>query len=142
MEITRAETVPSLPANAEYFTGAVRQERIVDTPEGPPVMALRVAFEPGARTNWHTHPAGQTLHVLSGTGIVQRRGAEGQAIRPGDTVWIPAGEEHWHGAAPGRAMTHLAMQAKVEGSAATWLEPVSDTDYEEAAGQAGLPAAD
>lgn len=135
MEIISADTVPSRPADPAYFTGQVWQESILTTPQGPPLMALRVTFAPGARTHWHTHPAGQTLHVLSGRGLVQHRGAPAHVIRPGDTVWIPPGEEHWHGAAPDRSMTHLAIQAMADGSAVTWLEPVSDTDYCAAAAQ-------
>jgi len=136
MQITRAETVETRAANPDYFTGTVWQESILTTPTEPPVMALRVHFAPAARTHWHTHPAGQTLHVLSGTGIVQARGKAGRVIRPGDTVWIPAGEEHWHGAAPGRAMVHLAMQAMQDGAAVTWLDAVEDADYEAAAAEA------
>jgi len=129
MRITKAEATPSRPANADYFTGSVWQEPVITTPQGPPVSALRVHFAPGARTNWHTHPAGQTLHVLSGTGLVQTRGEPARQIAPGDTVWIPPGEEHWHGARPDRAMVHFAMQAVVDGSAADWLEPVSEAEY-------------
>lgn len=138
MRIIRAEEVPTRAANPDYFTGSVWQEPVIVTPTPVEVMALTVGFAPGARTHWHTHPAGQTLHVLSGRGIVARRGSEAVAIRPGDTVWIEPDEEHWHGAAPARAMVHLAMQQFVEGSGATWLEPVSEEDYAAAARDAGL----
>ena len=133
MKIARAADTPTTPAGSDDFTGDVWIERLVATPEGPPVALLRVHFTPGGRTHWHTHPAGQTLHVLSGTGLVQARGDAARVIRPGDTVWIPPGEEHWHGAAPARAMVHMAMQASVDGSAVTWLEPVSEADYAAAA---------
>ena len=89
----------------------------------------RVAFEPGARTNWHTHPLGQTLYVISGVGRVQTKGGPIHEIRPGDVVWIPAGEKHWHGASPTNGMTHIAMQEALDGSAVTWLEPVTDAEY-------------
>ena len=91
--------------------------------------ALSVHFEPGARTAWHTHPLGQTLHVTQGAGLVCLRGAAPRAIRAGDTVWIPAGVAHWHGAGKDTAMTHIAMQEMQDGTAATWLELVSDADY-------------
>jgi quercetin dioxygenase-like cupin family protein len=90
---------------------------------------VRVSFEPGARTAWHTHPLGQTLHVLTGVGRVQSEGGPVREIRPGDTVWIPPQEKHWHGAAPGNAMVHLAFQESLEGSHVTWLEQVSEEDY-------------
>jgi len=99
------------------------------TPGEPPVMMLKVIFAPGGRTNWHTHPQGQTLHVLEGEGRVQLRGHAPRRILPGDTVWIEPGEEHWHGAAPGRAMVHIAMQRMEGGRSADWLEPVSEADY-------------
>ena len=101
----------------------------VDAPAPARVRALRVAFEPGARTAWHTHPFGQTLHILSGVGRVGARGAAPRVIRPGDTVWIPAGEEHWHGAAPETGMVHIAIQEALDGVSANWLEHVEDTDY-------------
>ena len=88
-----------------------------------------VTFEPGARTAWHTHPAGQTLIVTSGFGRVQREGGPIEEIRPGDVVWFPAGEKHWHGAAPGVAMTHIAIQEVIDGSAVTWMEKVSEAQY-------------
>jgi quercetin dioxygenase-like cupin family protein len=129
MKITPAADTPTRRADPAYFTGEVWQEPIVTTPEGPPLTALRVHFTPGGRTHWHTHPGGQTLHVISGTGLVQTRGGPARRIGPGDTVWIPPGEEHWHGAAPDRAMTHIAVQAVVDGSAVTWLDPVTEEDY-------------
>lgn len=129
MQIIAAGSRPSRLANPEWFTGRVWQDPVIEAPEPARVRALRVTFEPGARTAWHTHPLGQTLHVLSGAGLVGLRGAAPRRIREGDTVWIPPGEEHWHGAAPDTAMSHLAMQEALDGSVADWLEPVSDTEY-------------
>ena len=101
-----------------------------EAPAPARVRAYRVTFEPGSRTAWHTHPLGQTLHVLSGVGRVQSRGGPVQTIRPGDTVWFAPGEEHWHGAAPGTGMVHIAMQEADEtGHHVGWLEQVSDADY-------------
>ncbi|MGF1446781.1 MAG: cupin domain-containing protein [Pikeienuella sp.] len=134
MQITPAAEAGTRPAPAEYFTGHVWQEPIAETATVPPLMALKVSFAPGARTHWHTHPLGQTLHVLSGIGLVQVKGAPAREIREGDTVWIAPGEVHWHGACAGRAMTHLALQHAQDGSPVTWLDPVSDADYAAAAG--------
>jgi quercetin dioxygenase-like cupin family protein len=102
---------------------------IIDAPEPARVNAMRVTFEAGARTNWHTHPLGQTLHVISGAGLIALRNEPPRPIRAGDTVWIPEGVEHWHGAGPTTAMCHLAIQERDNDSAADWLEPVSDADY-------------
>jgi quercetin dioxygenase-like cupin family protein len=93
------------------------------------VVAAKVSFEPGARTAWHTHPLGQTLLVLSGVGLVQAKGGPIREIRAGDTVWIPPGEVHWHGASASNGMIHLAIQEALDGSAVTWMEHVSDEDY-------------
>ena len=133
MKLIPGESVATRRAPQEYFTGEVWQEPVITTEAGPPVALLRVHFCPGGRTHWHTHPAGQTLHVLSGTGLVQARGGTARMIRPGDTVWIPPGEEHWHGAGPDRAMSHIAMQAVIDGSGVAWLEPVAEGDYAAAA---------
>jgi|SRR6056297_1108124 len=130
MEITRAGHKPHKLANPDYFTGRVWQELVVEAPDPARVRALRVTFEPGARTAWHTHPLGQTLHVVSGVGLVALRDDAPQVIRPGDTVWIPPGEEHWHGATSETMMCHLAIQeADADGHVADWLEHVSDTEY-------------
>ena len=131
MELKPAGDTVTKPANPEYFVGTVLMEPIHVTPGGThtPVASLRVTFLPGGRTNWHTHPAGQTLYVLSGEGRFQTRGARVRRILPGDTIWIPEGEEHWHGAAPHRQMTHIAIQHKVDGITANWLEPVMEADY-------------
>lgn len=129
MEIYLAGSRPSKLAPAEYFTGTVWQDPIIDAPAPATLMSLLVRFEPSARTAWHTHPLGQTLHVTEGAGLVCLRGQKPERISAGDTVWIPPGVEHWHGAAPTTAMVHIAMQEKADGSAATWLEHVSDADY-------------
>jgi len=129
MEHHKAGSRPTKFGPATAFTGTVFQDPIVDAPAPARIRTLRVTFLPGARTFWHTHPLGQTLHVLSGVGRFQSRGERIVEIRPGDTVWIAPGEEHWHGAAPGAAMCHLAMQEYLDGTAVTWLEAVSDEDY-------------
>lgn len=129
MEIIAAGTRPSLKARSDWFTGTVWQDPIIEAPEPARVRALRVAFEPGARTAWHTHVLGQTLHVLQGVGLVGVRGKKPDIIRAGDTVWIPPGEEHWHGAAPTTGMVHLAIQEAQDGQMTDWLEHVSDADY-------------
>lgn len=129
MKIDRCGSRPSRKANAEWFTGTVWQEPVVEAPEPARVRAVMVTFEPGARTNWHSHPLGQTLHVVSGAGRVQLDGGPVQVINAGDTVWIDPGERHWHGAGPDTRMTHLAIQEALDGKTADWLEPVSDADY-------------
>jgi quercetin dioxygenase-like cupin family protein len=93
------------------------------------IRATRVSFEPGARTAWHTHPLGQTLHVLSGVGRVQALSGPVREIRAGDTVWIPPNEKHWHGAAPKHGMVHVAMQEALDGSHVSWMEHVTDAQY-------------
>ena len=135
MEITRGGTRPSVRGADEYFTGAVRQDPVIAAPEPARVRAVMVTFEPGARTAWHTHPLGQTLHVISGLGLAQTWGGPVQEIRPGDTVWIPPDEKHWHGASPTVAMTHLAIHEALDGTHVVWLEQVSQAQYgSEAAG--------
>jgi len=130
MKILNAGSRPSMQANSDYFTGTVWQNPIVEAPTPARVRALRVTFEPGARTAWHTHPLGQTLYVTDGVGLVGLRDAAPSIIRPGDTIWIPPEEEHWHGASPTTGMTHIAIQEALDGSVATWLEHVADEDYE------------
>ncbi|MGP8258516.1 MAG: cupin domain-containing protein [Acidobacteriaceae bacterium] len=118
----------------DWFTGTVWLDEIVIASAPARFKAFRVSFDPGARTAWHTHPLGQALHVLSGLGLVQKKGEPAQAIHPGDTVWIEPGEVHWHGAAPGHTMVHLAMQVANEaGVDVAWLAPVSDEEYTAAA---------
>ena len=129
MQIIKSDSRPTRKANSEYFTGNVWQDPIIETPEPARVRALKVAFEPGARTAWHTHPLGQTLYVLSGVGLIGLRNIAPQTINAGDTVWIPPGEEHWHGASATNSMTHIAIQEELNGSVAEWLEKVSDEQY-------------
>ncbi len=129
MIIHRAGSRPSNTPNPDYFTGTVRMDPLISTPAPARLNAIAVTFEPGARTNWHTHPLGQTLIVTAGAGLAQKEGEPVQRITPGDVIWFDPGEKHWHGAAPDTAMTHIALQEQVDGSAADWLEPVSDADY-------------
>ena len=113
----------------QYFSGTVIQDPIVEAPEPARIRAVRVTFLPGGRTNWHTHPLGQTLYVVSGVGRFQTEGEQVVEIKAGDTIWIPPGERHWHGAAPDTAMCHIAMQEALDGSHSDWQEPVSDADF-------------
>lgn len=129
MDIRPATAVPTRRANPEYFTGAVWQDPIIEAPQPATLRAVRVSFEPGARTSWHTHPVGQTLYILSGVGRVQCWGGTVREVRAGDTVWFSPGEKHWHGAAPANAMVHIAMQECFKGSYVDWLERVSDEQY-------------
>lgn len=129
MDIIAAGTRPTNRASKDYFTGTVWQDPVVAAPAPARLVATRVAFEPGARTAWHTHPLGQTLYVLSGIGLAQTKGGPIREIRPGDTVWIPPGEKHWHGACPKNGMVHLAMQESLDGTHVTWMEHVTDEEY-------------
>lgn len=129
MKITRSSDNASRRAPGDWFTGTVWQEPVIEAPEPARIRAAFVTFEPGARTNWHTHPLGQTLHVVFGSGRVQLEGEAIQTINAGDTVWIAPGERHWHGAGPTTRMTHLAMQEALNGSPVDWLEPVTDEQY-------------
>ena len=129
MDIKRCGTQPSARGPAEYFTGNVRVDPLHDAPNPARVSAAVVTFEPGARTAWHTHPLGQTLVVTAGCGRAQRWGGPIEEIRPGDVVWFPPGEKHWHGAAPATAMTHMAIVEKLDGQTADWMEKVSDEQY-------------
>ena len=129
MEIIRAGSQPSRSGPADYFTGSVRVDPLFDTPDPARVVGAHVTFEPGARTAWHTHPLGQTLIVTSGSGRAQRRGGPVEEIHPGDVVWFAPGEKHWHGAAPATALTHLAIQEKLNGKTVEWLEHVTDDQY-------------
>ncbi len=129
MDIKRSGSRPSGKGPAEYFTGSVRVDPLVEAKEPARVRGAHVTFEPGARTAWHTHPLGQTLIVTSGLGWVQRQGGPVEEIRPGDVVWFEPGEKHWHGATATTAMTHIAIQEALNGSAVAWMEKVSDEDY-------------
>lgn len=129
MKIERCGSRSSITPPASYFRGSVRQDPLIDAPAPARVRAVSVTFEPGARTAWHTHPLGQTLVVTSGSGLAQKRGGAIEEIRAGDVVWFAPGEEHWHGASPTTAMTHIAIQEALDGRTADWLEHVSDEEY-------------
>ena len=130
MKITRCGETASRKVPAEWFTGTVWQDPIVEAPEPARVRSALVTFEPGARTNWHTHPLGQTLHVVTGAGRVQVWGEAVQEIKAGDTVWIPPGEKHWHGATATTLMTHIAIVEKLDGNYVDWMEQVSEEQYQ------------
>jgi quercetin dioxygenase-like cupin family protein len=130
MEIKRAGSQPSNKGPADWFTGTVRIDPLFQPDAPARVTGACVTFEPGARTAWHTHPLGQTLVVLAGCGRVQREGGAIEEIRPGDVVWFSPGEKHWHGASPTTAMSHLAIQERLDGKAVDWLEQVSEADYQ------------
>jgi quercetin dioxygenase-like cupin family protein len=115
---------------ADYFTGTVRIDPLFSAPAPARAVGASVTFEPGARTAWHTHPLGHTPIVTSGCGRVRRWGGLIEEIRPGDVVWIPPGEKHWHGAAPTTAMTHTTIQEQLDGGAVYWMEQVSDEQYQ------------
>jgi len=129
MEIKSSGSVPTRRQPKESFTGVVWQDPIIEAPAPARIRSGKVSFEPGARTAWHTHPLGQTLHVVSGVGRVQAKGGPIREIKAGDTVWIPPGEKHWHGGSPTTSMTHLAMQESLDGNHADWMEPVTDAEY-------------
>lgn len=124
-----AGSAPTNRAPAEYFTGVVWADPVVDAPAPARLRAVVVAFEPGARTNWHTHPLGQTLYVTHGAGRFQTEGEPVVEIKAGDAIWIPPGEKHWHGAAPSTRMTHIAMHEALDGKHIDWMEPVTDAQY-------------
>jgi quercetin dioxygenase-like cupin family protein len=130
MDIKRNGTRPSAKGPADWFTGTVRIDPLFEAPAPARVFGASVTFEPGARTAWHTHPLGQTLVVTSGLGWAQRGGGPKEEIRPGDVVWFPPGEKHWHGAAATTAMTHIAIVEQLNGKSADWMEKVSDDQYE------------
>jgi quercetin dioxygenase-like cupin family protein len=129
MEIKRAGSQPSGQGPADWFTGRVRLDPLISPPDPARVSGALVTFEPGARTAWHTHPLGQTLFVTAGCGWVQRLGGPVEEIRPGDVVWFPPGEKHWHGATATTGMSHIAIQERLDGSAVTWMEQVTDEQY-------------
>ncbi|CAO3373196.1 (R)-mandelonitrile lyase [Azospirillum argentinense] len=129
MKITRVGTQPSVTGPADWFTGTVRIDPIIQAGAPARTAAASVTFEPGARTAWHTHPLGQTLIVTAGVGRVQREGGPVEEIRPGDVVWFPPGEKHWHGASPTMFMTHIAIQEQLDGKTVDWMEQVTDEQY-------------
>ena len=120
MDIKRAGSQPSSKGSGDYFTGTVRIDPLFQAPAPARVSGAAVTFEPGARTAWHTHPLGQTLVVTAGFGRVQRWGDPIAEIQPGDVVWLPAGEKHWHGASPTTALTHIAVQEQLDGKSVGW----------------------
>jgi quercetin dioxygenase-like cupin family protein len=129
MDIKRIGSQPSAKGPVEYFSGTVRIDRLFEAADPARVAGASVTFEPGARTAWHTHPLGQTLLVMTGSGRAQRWGGPIEEIRPGDVVWFAPGEKHWHGAAPATAMTHIAIQERLDGRTVDWLEQVTDEQY-------------
>jgi len=129
MEIKRSGSQPSGKGQAEYFTGTVRIDPLHQADEPARLLCASVTFEPAARTAWHTHPLGQTLIVTAGCGLVQRWGGPVEEIRPGDVIWFPPAEKHWHGAMPTTAMTHIAIVEQLDGKSADWMEKVSDEQY-------------
>ena len=129
MEIKRNGSQASSKGPADWFTGSVRIDPLFEAPEPARVRCASVAFEPGARTAWHTHPLGQTLIVTFGLGWVQREGRPIEEIRPGDVAWFAPGEKHWHGATPTTAMTHIAIQEALDGKVVDWMEQVSEEQY-------------
>ncbi len=136
MDIKRSGSQPSREGSAEWFTGTVRIDPLFSSPDPARAAGASVTFEPGARTAWHTHPLGQTLIVTSGRGRVQCWGGPVEEIRPGDVVWFAPGEKHWHGATATTAITHIAIQEKLDGKTVDWMEQVSDEQYGGECGQA------
>lgn len=131
MDIKRSGSQPSGKGPSEWFTGTVRIDPLFSAPEPACAGGASVTFEPGARTAWHTHPLGQTLIVTAGCGLAQRWDGSIEQIRPGDVIWFPPGEKHWHGAAATTAMTHIAIQEQLNGSPVDWMEHVSDEQYQQ-----------
>jgi quercetin dioxygenase-like cupin family protein len=130
MQIRRSGVQPSGKGPADWLTGTVRIDPLFSPPDPARVAGAHVTFEPGARTAWHTHPLGQTLIVTFGRGRVQREGGPVEEIRPGDVVWFAPGEKHWHGASATTAMSHFAIQERLDGKAVDWMEQVTDVQYE------------
>ena len=129
MEIKKSGSQPSSKGPADWFTGTVRIDPLFQVSAPARASGASVTFEPGARTAWHTHPLGQTLIVTAGSGWVQREGGLVEEIHAGDVIWFPPGEKHWHGAAPTTAMTHIAIQERLDGKVVDWMEHVSEEQY-------------
>lgn len=129
MQIIKNEQLNSVKGPEDWFTGSVRLDPLFPKKDATRAAGALVTFEPGARTAWHTHPAGQTLIVQSGLGWVQKEGGPIEEICPGDVVWFEPNEKHWHGASPSKAMSHIAIQEEVDGKAVTWMEKVTDEQY-------------
>lgn len=132
MDIHTSASRPTTQGGSDYFTGTVMMDPIVEAPDPARVRAVRVSFSPGARTAWHTHPLGQTLHVVSGVGRIQKLGEPVHEILAGDTVWIAPGEKHWHGASPDNAMSHIAIHEALDGVNVKWMEKVTEEEYRSA----------
>ena len=130
MDIKRIGSQPSTKGSGEYFTGTVRIDPLFQANNPARAVGASVTFEPGSRTAWHTHPLGQTLIITTGCGLVQRWDGPVEQIRPGDVVWIPPGEKHWHGATSTTAMTHIAIQEQLGCKTVDWMEKVSDEQYQ------------
>jgi quercetin dioxygenase-like cupin family protein len=130
MDIKRCGSQPTGKGPAEYFTSTVRIDPLFQANAPSRALGASVTFEPGARTAWHTHPLGQTLIVMAGCGLAQRWGGPIEQIRPGDVIWFPPGEKHWHGATATTAMTHIAVQEQLDGKAVDWMEQVADEQYQ------------
>lgn len=129
MIITKNGTQPSSKGSEDWFTGSVRIDFLFSKQTATKAAGALVSFEPGARTAWHTHPAGQTLIIVSGLGWVQKKGGDIQEVQPGDIIYFEPGEKHWHGASPNKAMSHIAIHEEVNGSVVTWMEKVSEEQY-------------
>ena len=130
MDIKRSGSQPSTKGSTEYFTGAVRIDPLFQANDPARAVGASVTFEPGSRTAWHSHPLGQFLIVIAGCGLAQRWDGAIEEIRPGDVVWFPPDEKHWHGATSTTAMTHIAIQEQLGGKTAEWMEKVSDEQYQ------------
>ena len=129
VDIKKSGSQTSVKGPAEYFTGAVRIDPQFEAPEPARVVVATVTFEPGARTAWHTHPLGQTLIITAGSGLAQRWGGPVEQLRPGDVIWFPPDEKHWHGASATTPMTHTAIQERLNGKTVDWMEKVTDEQY-------------
>lgn len=127
--VTKAGTNPSVAGSPKYFTGSVRLDPVLDANRDAPYSVCYVTFEPGARTFWHTHPAGQRLIVVSGYGLTATWDGQVQTLKPGDAVWCPPDVKHWHGASPTTGMTHLALTGTKDGKNVTWMEEVTIQQY-------------
>jgi quercetin dioxygenase-like cupin family protein len=130
LEIKRSGSQPSTKGSEEWFTGTVRIDPLFQPKDPGRAAGASVTFEPSARTAWHTHPLGQTLIVTTGYGLVQIWDGPVEKICPGDVIWIPPNEKHWHGATPTTAMTHIAIQEQLNGKVVDWMEKVSDEQYQ------------
>lgn len=129
MDISRSGSQPSAKGAAEFFTGNVRVDHLIKTSAPARAGGAVVTFEPGARSAWHTHPLGRMLSVTAGCGLVQNKGGPVVKIRPGDVVWCPPGEKHWHGATSKSGMTHIAILESLDGKNVDWMEHVTDEEY-------------